>query len=109
MIKFDEDIHCHACAGRGEHPRREGDFCPVCEGTGYKAIQVGHGPRSNEHVILPCVLPARPGKPYSAPVLTACGKTLSGLMSSNWWNPGATLRFLECPGCRRHVEEILSK
>jgi hypothetical protein len=108
MIKFDEDIHCRMCAGQAENPRTEVP-CPYCDGTGYQEIQTGAGPRSNEHVILPGVLPAPPGKPYMAPVRTACGKRLSGLMHVNWWLPGATLRFLECPGCRRYVEDILSK
>lgn len=107
MLKFDEDIHCHGCGGRGEHPRLGYD-CSVCGGSGLQEIQVGYGPRSHPHVIVK-TLAAMPGRPYSAPVGTACGKTLSGLLNSSWDQPQAALRLITCLGCLRHLREILSK
>lgn len=109
MIKFDEDIHCRACAGRGEHPRIEGDWCPECNGTGYKEVQVGYGPMSvMAHLILPGVLPAPPGRPYMAPVQTACHRRLSGLMQVSWRQPEAALDLVDCTRCNELIREILS-
>ena len=46
-------------------------------------VEVGFGPRSKPHVITGR-LPSRPGKPYSAPAETACGRVLSGLVDNRW-------------------------
>jgi hypothetical protein len=107
MITFNEDIHCRPCVGLGHNPHTEVD-CPSCGGTGYKEIMVGHGPKSKNHVITRH-LPQTPGKPYSAPVRTACGKLLSGLMVFSWVQPTASLDRLECQGCLDYVHKILSK
>jgi len=109
MITFDEDIHCRGCAGRGEHPRREGDWCPECGGSGYKEIQISSGPMSRYSHVIVAYLPAAPGKPYSGPVRAGCGRRLAGLGNVTWIQPGEAERHLDCPGCLRYVQGILAR
>jgi hypothetical protein len=66
-------------------------------------LEVGHGPRSKPHVILRR-RPPRPGRPYSAPAETACGRVLSGLVDNRWADAADIADDGHiCDGCRDYA------